>query len=51
MVYEHKCDNCNAGCTGRHTAEERAEEIKAGPYLLFCGILIVIISIVIERLF
>ena len=51
MVYEYKCENCSAGCTGRHDAEEREEEIKAGPYLIFCGILIVILSIIMKWIF
>jgi len=51
MVYEYKCKNCSAGCTGRHDAEERAEEIKAGPYLISCGILIVLLSIIMKWIF
>jgi hypothetical protein len=51
MVSEHKCERCNAGCTGRHNEEERLEEIRVGPYLVFCGILIVLISMLIRSLF
>ena len=51
MVYERGCENCNAGCTGRHDAEQRAEEIKSGPYLLFAGILILAFSLIMKWYF
>jgi hypothetical protein len=51
MIHEHGCENCEAGCTGRHNAEERSEEVKAGPYLLLGGALILLASIVVRWLF
>ena len=41
MVHERSCENCNAGCTGRHNADERNEEISGGFYLLiFAGLIL-----------
>ena len=40
MIHEHGCENCEGGCTGRHNAEERSEEVKAEPYLLLGGALV-----------
>lgn len=51
MIYEHGCEKCDAGCTGRHNAEQRSEEIKAGPYLLLSGALILVISVIVKWLF
>ncbi|MGO8822704.1 MAG: hypothetical protein ACLQT6_03245 [Desulfomonilaceae bacterium] len=51
MIHEHGCENCEAGCTGRHNAEQRSEDVKAGPYLLLAGALILVASIVVRWLF
>jgi hypothetical protein len=45
------CDGCTGGCTERHTDAKIAEEVKAGPYLLFCAVLILVLSAVIKGLF
>ncbi|MBI5251700.1 MAG: hypothetical protein HY912_19580 [Desulfomonile tiedjei] len=44
------CDRCT-GCTGRHTEEKAEEEIKAGPYLLFAAVMVVIVSLLVKWLF
>lgn len=51
MVGEHNCGNCSGGCTERHTPNQVNEEIKAGPYLLLAGVLVILISIAIKYLF
>jgi hypothetical protein len=51
MIHEHGCENCEAGCTGRHNAEKRSEDVKAGPYLLLGGALNLVASIVVRWLF
>lgn len=53
MSIEHDCGACPqaTGCTGRKTEEMNAEEIKAGPYLVLCAILIVLASLLFRWLF
>ncbi|MGB6065591.1 MAG: hypothetical protein WBG50_12340 [Desulfomonilaceae bacterium] len=45
------CDGCATGCTERHTDEKIAEEASAGPYLLFCAVLIIALCALIRWLF
>ncbi len=46
------CESCTAGgCTERHTDEKIAEEVNAGPYVLFCAVLILVLSALIKWLF
>jgi len=45
------CDGCTGGCTERHTDEKIAEEVNAGPYVLFCALLILVLSALIKWLF
>ncbi len=51
MIHEQGCENCNAGCTGRHNAEQRGEEISGGFYLLLFGALILVTSVMVKWLF
>ena len=39
------CDGCASGCQARHTDKQRAEDIQAGPYLLFAGAIIVLLAL------
>ncbi len=50
MAEEHSCADCKSGCAARHTEERTAEEIQAGPYLLFAAIAIVLVSLVVRWL-
>ena len=45
------CESCSGGCTERHTAEKVAEEVNAGPYVLFCAVLIILVSALVKWLF
>ncbi len=45
------CDGCTGGCTERHTDEKIAEEVNAGPYVLFCAVLILVLSALIKWFF
>jgi hypothetical protein len=45
------CEACTSGCTERHTAEKIAEEVNAGPYVVFCAVLILAVSVLIKWLF
>jgi hypothetical protein len=51
MAGDLNCSNCSGGCTDRHTPAQINEEIKAGPYLLMAGILLILISAAIKYLF
>jgi hypothetical protein len=44
----HLCEACTGGCTERHTDEKIAEEVSAGPYLLLCAVLILVVSVLIK---
>jgi hypothetical protein len=44
------CEKCT-GCTARHTEEKALEEAKAGPYLLFAAVMVVIVSVLLKWLF
>ncbi len=44
------CEKCT-GCTSRHTEEKAIEEIKAGPYLFFAAVMVVIASLMVKWLF
>jgi hypothetical protein len=44
------CHDCQAGCTSRKTQDSTDEEIKAGPYLVFSAIVIVLASLAIRWL-
>jgi hypothetical protein len=46
----HLCHDCQAGCTSRRTEDSTDEEIKAGPYLIFSAILIVLLSVAMKWL-
>jgi hypothetical protein len=46
----HVCRECHAGCTASKTEHSTAEEISAGPYLVFSAILIVLVSVAIKWL-
>lgn len=48
MTEGHSCRDCSSGCAGRHTDERAEEEVKAGPYLAFCAIIIVLLSLVVK---
>jgi hypothetical protein len=50
MAVDHNCSNCGGGCTDRHTPSQMNEEIKAGPYLLIAGVLVILISAIIKYL-
>ena len=41
---KRSCESCS-GCTARHTDEKAMEEIKAGPYLLFAAVMVVLLSL------
>jgi hypothetical protein len=45
------CEACTGGCTERHTGEKIEEEVNAGPYLLFCAVLILVLSALVKWLF
>ena len=51
MAGTHDCGNCGGGCTDRHTPEQITEEIKAGPYLLLAGVLLIVISAAFKYVF
>ncbi|MDD3474169.1 MAG: hypothetical protein AB7V04_03635 [Desulfomonilaceae bacterium] len=51
MATGHNCSNCGGGCTERHTPSQINEEIKAGPYLVAAGVLVILISIALKYLF
>jgi hypothetical protein len=53
MSVEHDCATCSqaTGCTARRTEEKSAEEIKAGPYLVLCAVIIVAASLLWRWLF
>jgi hypothetical protein len=52
MSIEHKsCEYCTDGCTARYTDERTNEEVNAAPYLLVCGIAILLLSIAVRWLF
>jgi hypothetical protein len=42
------CEGCTSGCTERHTSEKVEEEVSAGPYVLFCAVLIIVLSALIK---
>jgi hypothetical protein len=44
------CEGCTGGCTERHTDAKIAEEVSAGPYVLFCAVLILVLSALIKWL-
>lgn len=44
MTSDHNCQACSSGCTARHTDEKAVEEVKAAPYLIFAGTMIVLAS-------
>ncbi len=48
---QHLCDGCATGCTERHTEEKVTEEASAGPYLVFCAVLITVLCVLIRWLF
>ncbi|MFC1834151.1 hypothetical protein ACFL2Q_05380 [Thermodesulfobacteriota bacterium] len=50
MAVENNCDSCS-GCTGRHDALQKNEEIAAAPYLLFAGLMIVLMSVFLRWVF
>ncbi|MGC8660715.1 MAG: hypothetical protein ACP5U1_16750 [Desulfomonilaceae bacterium] len=50
MIHEQRCENCNAGCTGRHSAEQRNEEISGGLFVLLFGALILVTSVMVKWL-
>jgi hypothetical protein len=53
MPIEQSCGSCSnaSGCTARHTEESRQEEVGAAPFLIVAGVIIVVLSIVLQRLF
>ncbi len=52
MNHEQKsCRDCTEGCTARYTDERASEEVSAAPYLLVCGIAIVLVSLAVKWLF
>lgn len=52
MTVPHDCESCSVsgGCTSRRTEEKDAEEISAGVYLVLCGVIIVLASLVVRWL-
>ncbi|MBI5572865.1 MAG: hypothetical protein HY914_23175 [Desulfomonile tiedjei] len=50
MAQDHSCVDCKSGCAARHTEERTAEEIQAGPYLLFAAAAIVLLSLAVRWL-
>jgi hypothetical protein len=44
MTTDYNCEACSSGCTARHTDEKASEEVKAAPYLVIAGIIIVLVS-------
>jgi hypothetical protein len=51
MTVERSCSDCSAGCSARHTEEKVSEEVAAGPYLAFAGVVIVLVSILLKWVF
>lgn len=51
MPANHDCGNCGGGCTDRHTPDQMNEEIKAGPYLLLAGVLLIVMSAAFRYIF
>ena len=51
MSTEHNCSACSTGCAARHTDENTAEEVSAGPYLIIAALAIILISLAFRWLF
>ena len=53
MTIPHDCGSCSVsgGCASRRTEEKDSEEIGAGIYLVLCGMIIVLASLVVRWLF
>jgi hypothetical protein len=52
MTVEHECSACAqaGGCASRRSEEKNLEEVSAAPYLVFCTVVIVLVSLLVRWL-